>query len=166
MLKLLARLIIPEDRVLFTSLHLVKAFEGCAPTDDPPDSLLWSAKTIRRCRFHTLDAPERARSSKQLETLFLYAPEGFAFHSSLTGRFARPVSHGLRDPAAVRPDDLADRRGMLVEVPGLHAENRLNRPVALAIEVCTLVPLLVAHRFECHQCRVDRRVKLAADGLR
>ena len=28
MLKLLARLIIPEDRVLFTSLHLVKAFEG------------------------------------------------------------------------------------------------------------------------------------------
>ena len=30
MLKLLARLIIPEDRVLFTSLHLVKAFEGQA----------------------------------------------------------------------------------------------------------------------------------------
>jgi hypothetical protein len=27
MLKLLARLIIPEDRVLFTSLHLVKAFD-------------------------------------------------------------------------------------------------------------------------------------------
>ena len=29
--QLLARLIIPEDRILFTSFHLVKAFEGISP---------------------------------------------------------------------------------------------------------------------------------------
>jgi hypothetical protein len=30
--RLLARLIIPEDRFLFTSFHLVKAFKGVSPT--------------------------------------------------------------------------------------------------------------------------------------
>ena len=35
MLKLLARLIIPEERLLFTSLHLVKAFEVHTPWYTP-----------------------------------------------------------------------------------------------------------------------------------